>query len=89
MAGTLCFYSDKPDPRFEHFTEVAGEDGNVIGFKLDGQDFLYKFDSKGGWHDEDNNYYNSHGVFLYKEGSVLSDADEWDKDKDVDDELID
>lgn len=65
----IIHLDDKPDPRFEHFTEVLGEDGKPIGFKLDNNNFLFKYDQKGGWHDEENNYYNAHGVFLYKEGN--------------------
>jgi hypothetical protein len=38
------------------------ENGQAIGFKLDNNDFLFKYDQKKGWFDEDGDYYNSDGV---------------------------
>lgn len=70
--------ADKPDPRFKEYTEIEDESGNKIGFKLEGNDFLFKYDEKGGWYDEEQNYFSKHGVFMYKEGKSRLDSEDWD-----------
>ena len=47
-----------PDPRFSNFEEISDKEGKVIGFKIPDCDFLFEFDSDGGWEDEDGKYFN-------------------------------
>ena len=43
---------------FNVYTEVE-ENGKVVGFQLEGDPFLYRYDHHGGWYDAKGNYYNS------------------------------
>ena len=49
-----------------------------MGFTLPGNDFLFRYDDKGGWKDEKGNYYNSKGV-LQKVADGVSDDDDEDE----------
>lgn len=51
-------HSNKPDPRFEVYTEIA--DGT--GFTIPNCKFIFKFDRFGGWFDEKGTYFNADGV---------------------------
>lgn len=42
---------------FSEYTEIS-EHGKVIGFKLSGDPFIYRYDQHGGWYDAKGNYYN-------------------------------
>jgi hypothetical protein len=68
-----------PDPRFNEFTEQLDEYGKPIGFVLEGNDFVFKYDEEGGWVDEDGNYYNSEGI-LQSDGEYLDDESLSDQD---------
>lgn len=46
------------EPNFNEYTEVT-ENGKVVGFHLEGDPFLYRYDHHGGWYDAKGNYYNS------------------------------
>lgn len=69
----------KPDPRWEEFIEEMNEDGKAIGFKLPKNDFLFKYDTNGGWEDEKGNYYNADGI-LEVESEKDSGEDDMDED---------
>lgn len=56
----------EPNPRFAEYKEEFDTEGNLIGFTLEGNPFVFKFDGKGGWRDEQGNYYNSEGIELEK-----------------------
>jgi hypothetical protein len=49
------------EPNFDNYTEIS-EDGKVLGFKIEGDPFLYRYDRHGGWYDAKGNYYNSDAV---------------------------
>ena len=53
-----------PDPRFNDYDEVQDQKGTAIGFKIKGSNFFFKYDSEGGWKDEDGNKYNSDGILV-------------------------
>lgn len=55
---------NKPDPRFADYQEVQDDKGKPIGFKLEGCNFFFKYNSSGGWKDEKGNLYNSEGVLV-------------------------
>ena len=73
----------QPDPRFSEFTEILDQDGKAIGFKIPDNDFLFEFDSDGGWVDEKGNYFNHDGI-LQSESEVDEDSL-----SDRDDDLVD
>ena len=54
----------KPEPRFENFEEVFNGSGVAVGFTLTGNDFIFRYDSSGGWKDEKGNQYSSKGVLI-------------------------
>ena len=60
----MDFDDDKPDPRFDAFEEVFDSNGIAIGFTLPNNSFVFRYDKKGGWKDENGNYYNSQGILL-------------------------
>lgn len=70
---------DFPDPRFNDFEEVFNSDGIAIGFTLPNNSFVFRYDKKGGWKDEDGNYFNSKGV-MEKHREDLSEGEEDDED---------
>jgi hypothetical protein len=78
--------SGGPDPRWNEFIEQYDQDGKPIGFKLPGNDFLFKYDIDGGWDDEDGNYYNADGVL---EEEAENSADEEELSEHDDDEVVD
>lgn len=53
----------------------------AIGFTLPGSEFLFKYDSNGGWKDEKGNYYNSKGVLQKVADGHSDDEDEEDIDE--------
>jgi hypothetical protein len=61
--------SRKPDPRWENFIEQFDSNGTPIGFKLEGNDFLFKYDNLGGWTDEKGTLYDSNGVLIDDESA--------------------
>ena len=68
----------EPDPRFQQFIEALSEDGKVIGFTLPDNPFLFKYDTNGGWLDENGNYFNSEGI-LQSEDEESEDEDSLDE----------
>jgi hypothetical protein len=61
--------SRKPDPRWENFIEQFNANGTPIGFKLEGNDFLFEYDDLGGWTDEKGKLYDSNGVLIDDESA--------------------
>lgn len=70
----------KPDPRFNEYEEVEDDKGNAIGFKLKDVDFFFKYNSEGGWKDQNGNVFNADGVLVEKE-------EDWGVDDDNIDEM--
>lgn len=58
------------------YQEVFSSDGVALGFTLPGNDFLFRYDDKGGWKDEKGNYYNSKGILQKVADGVSDDDDE-------------
>lgn len=76
----------EPEPRFSQFTEVFNGDGKLIGFSIPDCDFIFKYDSHGGWYDEERNYYNTDGV-LQSDDEDIDDLESDNEDlSDIDDD---
>ena len=83
----------QPDPRFAEFQEKLDEDGKAIGFIVPNCEFLFKYDSNGGWYDEKEQYYNTNGILQsdrklenYDDAENEDDEDDL---SDMDDQLVD
>jgi len=64
-----------PDPRFTEFTEVFNGEGTLIGFSIPNSDFIFKYDSHGGWYDEERRYYNADGVLQSDDEEDIEDLE--------------
>lgn len=73
-----------PDPRWKEFIEERDAQGKVIGFKLPGNDHLFKYDEFGGWTDEKGLVYDSQGYLI--EGEFDENVDDEEDDSEVDDD---
>ena len=60
--------------RFNDFTEL--EDKSA--FTIQGTDFVFIYDSEGGWIDEDGNYYNKDGKPVYHDSDEDNDYNSYD-----------
>lgn len=69
------------DLNFDDYIEVS-EGGRAIGFRLEGDDFLYRYDRHGGWYDAKGNYYNKDAEKCHPpESSEESDEEDFPEDK--------
>ena len=51
--------------RFKEYFELPDK----TGFKINGTDYVFKYDQDGGWRDEDGNYYDCNGEPVYSDAS--------------------
>ena len=69
--------------RFANYEENFNSDGIAIGFTLPGVDFLFRYDSEGGWKDEKGNYYNSSGQLVKQNDLQVDDESESSSDEEI------
>lgn len=50
-----------PSSRFEQYTQII-RNNEVVGFKLDDNDFEFLFDKYGGWFDEQGKYFSAEAI---------------------------
>jgi hypothetical protein len=81
-----------PNPRFSSFTEQLNEEGKPIGFTIPDCGFIFRYDTHGGWYDEQKRYYNAEGILQSDDEEDVEDLESDNEDlseNDDDDELVD